>query len=389
MDGPVIFAVIVVDQTGRGHQSPTRFLRHAKIFSLPTYKLMEMHTAEYVITGRALLGEELAEEDVCITIAADGIIRSVEPCSRIPDRWIIPAFFNAHTHLGDTVAMDLPARGSLAELVKPPDGLKHRILAATPRTELIRGMRSSIMTMIATGTAGFADFREGGAAGVAALREAAAGLSCLPVILGREGGERVSDGAGISSIHDVADAESTVREARAAGRLVAFHAGEKNPDDIDGALAFEPDLLVHCTHATDAHLRQIVDMDIPIAVCPRSNWMLGVAASPARPPIARILELGGRFFLGTDNVMFVQPDMLQEMAFTATVYRAPPTEVLRAAIAGAVLSGKSGFIEEGQKSSILVIDPTRHNLSFSKDVRATIVKRLDSSSIEQNVLKLR
>ncbi|MEG3054990.1 MAG: hypothetical protein RQM90_02090 [Methanoculleus sp.] len=48
---------------------------------------MEMHTTEYIITGRALLGEELTEEDVCITVA-DGVIRSVEPCSGIPDRWI-------------------------------------------------------------------------------------------------------------------------------------------------------------------------------------------------------------------------------------------------------------------------------------------------------------
>jgi len=347
-----------------------------------------MQAVPYVVTGRALLGKELEEEDVCVTIT-DGIIRSIEPCSGAPDRWIIPAFFNAHTHLGDTVAMDLPARGDLAELVKPPGGLKHRILAATPHAELVRGMRSSITTMIATGTAGFADFREGGPAGVAALREAAAGLGCYPVILGREGGEEVSDGAGISSVHDVADAEAIVRKARTAGGLVAFHAGEKNPDDVDEALAFEPDLLVHCTHATDAQLRQIVDLDIPIVVCPRSNWMLGVAASPAHPPIARILELGGRLFLGTDNVMFVQPDMLQEMAFTATVYRAPPVEILRAAIAGAELAGRSGFLELGQEASILVIDPTKQNLSFSRDLRATIVKRLDSSSIEQNVLKIR
>ena len=341
----------------------------------------------YVVTGRTLLGEDLREEDVTITVS-EGIISAIEPSSRTPERWIVPAFFNAHTHLGDTVAMDLPARGSLAELVKPPDGLKHRILAATPRADLVRGMRSSITTMIATGTAGFADFREGGAAGVAALREAAAGLDCRPVILGREGGERVSDGAGISSVHDVANAEEVVREARQAGRLVAFHAGEKNPDDIDDALAFDPDLLVHCTHATDAHLRRIVDAGIPIAVCPRSNWVLGVAASPAHPPIARILELGGRFLLGTDNVMFVQPDMLREMAFTATVYRAPPGEVLRAAIAGATLAGRTGYLEIGQDARMLVVNPAKGNLSFSRDIRATIVKRLDSSSIKQNVLTL-
>ena len=280
-----------------------------------------MQERSYVVTGRTLLGEDLREEDVTITVSG-GIITAIEPSFGTPDRWIVPAFFNAHTHLGDTVAMDLPARGSLAELVKPPNGLKHRILAATPRADLVRGMRSSIMAMIATGTTGFADFREGGADGVAALREAAAGLGCRPVILGREGGEKVSDGAGISSVHDVANAEEIVREARAAGRLVAFHAGEKNPDDIDEALAFEPDLLVHCTHATNTHLRRIVDMGIPIAVCPRSNWILGVAASPAPPPIARILELGGRFYIGTDNVMFVQPDLPREMAFAATISRA-------------------------------------------------------------------
>jgi len=344
-------------------------------------------TRSYVVTGRALLGEELREEDVSITVS-DGIITSIEPLSRRPDRWIVPALFNAHTHLGDTVAMDLPAHGSLADLVKPPSGLKHRILAATPRDDLVRAMRSSMITMIAAGTAGFADFREGGIEGVAALREAAAGLCCRPVILGREGGELVSDCAGISSVHDIKNAEEVVRNARAAGKLVAFHAGEKNQNDIDDALAFEPDLLVHCTHATDAQLRQIVDMGIPIAVCPRSNWLLGVAASSAHPPIKRILELGGRFLLGTDNVMFVQPDLFSEMAFTATIYRAPPEEILRAAVAGAQLAGNSGYIEERQKASFIVIDPAKGNLSFSKDIRATVVKRLNPSFICQNVLTM-
>ncbi|MDV2482489.1 amidohydrolase family protein [Methanoculleus sp. Wushi-C6] len=346
-----------------------------------------MQDGSYAVTGRALLGEDLREEHVTIVVSG-GVITSIEPCSGSSDRWIVPAFFNAHTHLGDTVAMDLPVRGSLAELVKPPNGLKHRILAATPRTELVRGMRASIAAMVATGTAGFADFREGGPDGVAALREAAAGLDCRPVILGRQGGERVSDGAGISSVHDVAGAEETVREARGAGKLVAFHAGEKNPDDIDEALEFEPDLLVHCTHATETQLCRIVDMEIPIVVCPRSNWLLGVAASPAHPPITRILELGGRFFLGTDNAMFVQPDLLQEMAFTAAVYRAPPVEILRAAISGAALAGRSGFIEEGQEAHLLAIDPRKSNLSFSNDIRATIVKRLDSSGVSRNILTL-
>jgi len=129
-------------------------------------------------------------------------------------------------------------------------------------------------------------------------------------------------------------------------------------------------------------------MGIPVVVCPRSNWLLGVAASAAHPPIARILELGGTFYLGTDNVMFVQPDMLREMAFTATVYRAPPEEILRAAVSGAWLAGVSGYLEEGQEANFMVINPLEKNISFSRDIRTTIVKRLDSSSICQTVLTM-
>ncbi len=64
--------------------------------------------------------------------------------------------------------MDCSLKGDLAALVTPPDGLKHRLLAAASHQDLVRGMRSSIQGMIAGGTAGCADFREGGAAGVSA-----------------------------------------------------------------------------------------------------------------------------------------------------------------------------------------------------------------------------
>ncbi len=347
-----------------------------------------MPASSCTVTGLALIGEEMEAEPVRITVE-DGIIVSLEPFSGRPERWICPAFFNAHTHLGDTVAMDIPARGGLAELVRPPDGLKHRILASTPRADLVAGMRASIDVMLATGTMGFADFREGGAVGVAALREAAAGLPCRPVIFGRDGGEREADGIGISSVRDVEHAEALVAEARRLGRLVALHAGERDPSDVDDALSFEPDLLVHCTHATDRQLRACADADIPIAVCPRSNWVLGVAASAAHPPLQRMLDLGCRLFLGTDNVMFVQPEIPQEMAFAATVYRLPPAEILRAAVSGSALLGRSSVLEEGNFANFLVINPNKSNICFSRDPRTTIVKRIHASAIEQKVLTLK
>ncbi|RXE55343.1 amidohydrolase [Methanoculleus taiwanensis] len=347
-----------------------------------------MLPSSYTVTGHALLGEELDEQCVSI-IVEDGIIRAIESASRAPDFWIVPAFFNAHTHCGDTVAMDCPCSGSLADLVAPPNGLKHRILAKTPRPRLVEAMHASIQTMVRSGTRGFADFREGGADGVAALYEAAAGLPIAPVIFGREGGERDADGIGISSIRDVEDVERQVAEARRTGRRVAFHAGERDAGDVDEALAYDPDLLVHCTHATDAQLRDCADRAIPIAICPRSNWILGVAATPARPPVQRMLSLGCRVYLGTDNVMFVQPDMLQEMAFLSVVYNISAEEILRAAVAGSELTGRPYFIKEGDPAKITLINPAYGNFRFSENHLATLVRRADASAIEQNVLSMR
>ncbi|QYZ78426.1 amidohydrolase [Methanofollis formosanus] len=340
---------------------------------------------EQVYQGTVLVGEYL--EAVTGTVVVEGgIVTAIEEGPVPTGHWIAPAFFNAHTHLGDTVAMDCATCGDLSDLVKPPHGLKHRILRATPRDRLVAGMQASLDAMAATGTAGFADFREGGPEGVLALREALEGSPLHSLILGRDGGEGPGDGVGISSVRDVADAEEQVTRARAAGKAVAFHAGEKNPDDIDGALAYDPDLLVHCTHATDRHLRAIADAGIPIAVCIRSNWVLGVTRGADHPPVKKMLEAGCTPLLGTDNVMFVQPDILREMAFVETVTRLPPAEVLRAAVRGAGLAGRTYFIEEGEKANFIVIDALRSNLRFSSDPVASIVRRADRGDLLETVI---
>jgi cytosine/adenosine deaminase-related metal-dependent hydrolase len=74
-----------------------------------------------VISGHALLGEELELSPVDIHIHG-GIITAIEENKKVPDLWICPALFNAHTHLGDTIAMDCGSSGDLASLVAPPTG---------------------------------------------------------------------------------------------------------------------------------------------------------------------------------------------------------------------------------------------------------------------------
>jgi len=339
------------------------------------------------ISGQALVGDELTLAPVDIIIE-NGLITAIEENARAPECWICPALFNAHTHLGDTVAMDCGATGDLTALVTPPHGLKHTLLAAASRNDLIRGMRASMQGMIEGGVAGCADFREGGPEGVTALKEAATGLSFLPIIFGREGGENGADGLGISSVRDIKDAEHPVKEARLRGKKIAFHAGERDSGDVDAALAFEPDLIIHATHATKRQLRQCADREIPIAVCPRSNWILGVATTAQKPPLRLMQELGCTLYLGTDNVMFVHPDMFSEMAFVSTIYGMDPKNLLRSAVQGSVLTGSSFFIRKGARANLLLIDPTRSALQFSRDPVASITKRAPGCDIVHNVLNL-
>lgn len=339
------------------------------------------------VSGYAFLGHELAPAPVDILIE-NGIIAAIEDNPRAPEVWICPALFNSHTHLGDTIAMDCGVTGDLEALVTPPDGLKHRLLRNASRRDLVGGMRAGMVGMIGTGTFGCADFREGGIDGVHALKEAAHGLSFLPFVFGRDGGETVAGGLGISSARDVPDADRLVSDARGAGKKIAFHAGEKDAGDIDAALAYEPDLLIHMTHATKKQLRHCAEEGIPIAVCPRSNWMLRVSSSSRHPPLALMENLGCTICLGTDNVMFIDPDLFSEMAFVLTVYKISPAAVLKAAVRGSEVFGLSFFIQKGNHANLFVTDPTGSALRFSRDPLSTLVKRGNSAAIRTNIFSL-
>jgi cytosine/adenosine deaminase-related metal-dependent hydrolase len=341
-----------------------------------------------ILSGQALIGEELALRPVDIVIDR-GWITAIDERTRAPPVWICPAFFDAHTHLADTIAMDYRSTGDLVSMVTPPEGIKHRLLADASPADLVAAMRASITGMIRSGTYGCADFREGGRDGVRALRDAAAGFDFQPVIFGREGGEVDAEGLGISSSRDMTGVEGQVRAARKAGKRIAFHAGERDKDDVDAALSFEPDLLIHMTHATKKQLRICAEHQIPIAVCPRSNWVLGVTASARYPPLELMLELGCTVMLGTDNVMFVPPDMSSEMAFTATIYKLDPKTILMSAVAGSKLADSPFFIRKGARAALFTVDPSHSALAFSRDPITSIVKRAPLWANGNNVFNLK
>ena len=158
-------------------------------------------------------------------------------------------------------------------------------------------------------------------------------------------------------------------------KIVGIHAGERDPEDVDTALSADPDFLVHCTHATKKQIREIADRDIPVVICCRSNFLLEVTQGMSHPPVHEMMDAGVRILIGTDNAMFVQPDMMQEIAFVHTVYHVPAQTLLVSATSGFSPGGISHTIKKGNKASFFVLDTSWGNLHHSRDIKSTIVKR--------------
>ena len=306
-------------------------------------------------------------------VVEDGRITAVEAAPTDSTAIVCPAFVDAHTHLGDSVAKEAAVGLSLDEAVAPPDSLKHRRLAAADRADLVGAMRRSLRFTGRTGTAAVLDFRENGVPGARALREAAAGLDVEAFVFGSDDPAvlEVADGFGASGANDGAF-ETRRAAAREAGKPFAIHAGEPDATDIHPALDLEPDLLVHMVHAGTDHLDRVAEASVPVVVCPRANRVLGVG----RPPLRELLDHTS-VALGTDNAMLNEPSMLREMAWTAKTFDVSAREVLRmATTAGADAAGLDcGVIAPGKRAALVVFDGDSDNLAGTADPVRAVVRR--------------
>lgn len=357
-----------------------------------------MYGTEQVISGTIIAGPELVpiEGYICVK---NGVITEVGEERTRSANIIAPCFVNAHTHLGDSVCKDPPlgrtcgfrVQRDLDSLVKPPDGLKHRILRETSYKILVEHIRRSLLDMIETGTCAFADFREGGVVGIAALNKALEGLELHSLIFGRPAEPELplgvvlaeirrillhSDGLGISGANDLEMnlLQGITACARNRKKLFAIHAGEKNRSDIEKALSLEPDLLIHLTHATKKDLDEIAQAEIPVVVCPRSNFVTGVGMAP----IAEMLEAGIRVAAGTDNVMLNSVNMFAEMEFMSKVFSIDDRQVFKiCTLNGSFVmgSGSTGSIEKGNKANIMILNGNSNNLAGIRDPIGGITKR--------------
>ena len=321
------------------------------------------------------------------------------------------SLINSHVHIGDSVAKDVGDGEPIDKIVKPPNGIKHRILSETSPEYMIKAMRSSMEYMLKTGTTTFVDFREGGFEGINILKEASETIPIREIILGRHDSFfeenpiiselektaekllNICDGIALSGFGEIEDdvASTITSVCRKHSKPSSIHVAEyenlqteslkiKGKTEVERALIEGFDLLIHVTAPLKDDLKLISEMGIPVVSCPRSNGSLGVGI----PPIIDMIDRGINVCLGTDNIMLNSPNMFKEMEYALKVTRGyyktylSPLEVFKmATLNPAMALGLNlGSIEEGKIADIMLVN------GMSGDPILSLINRTEPENIK-------
>jgi cytosine/adenosine deaminase-related metal-dependent hydrolase len=346
--------------------------------------------------ARVLCGDDMEVQRTNIIIDENEI---VELSNRVEKGRIIdgngcvasPSLINSHVHIGDSVAKDVGDGEPIDKIVKPPSGIKHRILSETSPEDMIKAMQGSMEYMLKTGTTTFVDFREGGFEGINILKKASKTIPIRKIILGRHDSFfeenstllelektaekllNICDGIALSGFGEIEDdvASAITKVCRKHSKPSSIHVAEyedlqteslkiKGKTEVERALIEGFNLLIHVTAPLKDDLKLISEMKIPVVSCPRSNGSLGVGI----PPIMDMIDRGINVCLGTDNIMLNSPNMFKEMEYALKVTRGyyktylPPLEVFKmATLNPAMALGLNlGSIEEGKIADIMLVN---------------------------------
>lgn len=242
---------------------------------------------------------------------------------------IVPTFVNAHTHIGDSFIKEkcIKLPKNIEKLVKPPNGLKHKLLREVQDEDIIKGMEKSISIMMKSGTGYFCDFRENGILGISQFKAAIHKYNINSLILSRPDSLEYSkseidillknsDGIAISSISDweYSELQKVARDVNRRKKIFALHASERLREDIDSILDLKPNFLVHMLKATVSDLKIVKDNNIPIVICPRSNSFYGL-----KPNFKLYKKVGIILLIGTDNAMINSPVISDEINYILSI----------------------------------------------------------------------
>lgn len=329
---------------------------------------------------------------------------------------VAPGFINSHVHLGDALAMDCGDGKPIKEIVKPPDGIKHKILSKSPPSTIKEFMQRSMQDMLRTGTTTFVDFREGGIKGVEIINEAAKTVPIRKVVLGRDDSflnphadpsditrkveelVEICDGIAPSGLGEITDstAATITRTTIKLDKLSAIHVAEyrevqKNSLKLTGKTEVQRAveagfrLIIHLTSPLKDDMKLVALNQIPVVCCPRSNGSLSVGI----PPIKDMMEAGIQLLLGTDNLMFNSPNMFREMEYALKTIRGyykdyfSPRDVIKMATvnAGRALKLNTGSIYEGKLADLVILE------QISKNPYLSIINRTEPGNIQNLIFE--
>ena len=332
---------------------------------------------------------------------------------------VCPSFINGHMHIGDSIIKDEGYSLSLSEMVKPPNGVKHKALANASDDEIISAMRETMWEMVEGGTTHFIDYREGGIEGVKLLKEASRDIPIKPIILGRDdsfyGDDpdlkkvkiairkllKIADGIAPSGFGEITDevADLIVRECDKCGKISSIHVGESesnqeeslnrfNKTEIGRGVDSKFDQLVHLTNPKNDDVDSVSKSNPNVVVCPRANATLNVGITP----LNKMLNLGIKPLIGTDNVMINSPNMFRELEFTLKIMSVyykdyiDPKDLLKMATTNVCDNKINGVVK---KSTIDVGNDAEFIVSnyFSKNPYLNMINRCESKNILYRINK--
>ncbi len=332
---------------------------------------------------------------------------------------VCPSFINGHMHIGDSIIKDEGYGLSLSEMVKPPNGVKHVALSNASDDELIDAMKSSMWEMVNSGTTHFIDYREGGIKGIKLLKKASKDIPIKPIVLGRDDSFyeenpdlskvkiairkllKFADGIAPSGFGEITMevAELISKECVKAGKISSIHVAESESNQIEslnncGLSEVEKGVindfsqLVHITNPKNNDLNSVLASNQNVVVCPRANATLNVGVVP----LPKILDLGIKPMIGTDNVMVNSPNMLRELEFTLKIMSVyykkyiSPCELLKMATTNICGFNINNII---QKSIIWEDNFAEFNVfdSFSKNYHINIINRCETKNILYRINK--
>ena len=332
---------------------------------------------------------------------------------------VCPSFINGHVHIGDSIIKDEGYGLTLAEMVKPPNGVKHVALSNAEDDELVDAMSQSMWDMVRSGTTHFIDYREGGIKGVKLLRKASEDIPIKPIILGRDdsfyGDDpdlgkvknairkllKVADGIAPSGFGEITSevAQIITGECAKQGKISSIHVAESESNQIESlnnenitevgkGVKYNFAQLVHLTNPKANDLELVADSNQNVVVCPRANATLNVGVAP----LSKMFDLDYMPLLGTDNVMLNSPNMFREMEFTLklmSVYYKRyinPKELVKMATINVC-----GFkINDVVQKSVILEDNFAEFIvlkSFSKNPYLNICNRVETKNILYTINK--